>query len=116
MPKRESKTSTKTSTRTSDNVSKQLVDSSISLQDKTVELLLAVNKLIKRLDDMVYVFEEASKHIKSGLDEPIAKRLEELLEQNRNIARGLILLEKYVRERTGVANFPPPKPLPKQGF
>ena len=80
--------------RTSNNVPRQLIDSSISLQDKTAELLIAVNKLVKRMDDMVSVFEEASKHIKSGLDEPITKKLEELLDQNRNIARGLILLEK----------------------
>ncbi len=111
MPKKAVKRESKSS-----EVSKQLVDSSVVLQDKTAELLLAVNKLVKRLDDMVSVFEEASKHIKSGLDEPLAKKLEELLEQNRNIARGLILLERYVREKTGMASFPPPKPLPKEGF
>lgn len=115
MPKKVQ--SKQTQSRPSENVSKQLVDSSILLQDKTAELLLSVNKLVKRMDDMVTVFEEASKHIKSGLDEPIAKRLEELLEQNRNIARGLILLERYVREKTGMnTNFPPPKPLPKEHF
>jgi|TARA_B100001971_G_C18144735_1_gene512396 hypothetical protein len=112
MPKKGEKKTTKTS----DNVSKQLVESSVALQDKTAELLLVVNKLVQRLDNMVSVFEEASKHIKSGLDEPIAKRLEELLEQNKNIARGLILLERYVKERTGMSNLPPPKPLHKEGF
>jgi hypothetical protein len=38
----------------------------------------------------------------------LAGKLEALLDQNKNIARGLLLLEQYVRGRTTSA---PPKPL-----
>ena len=107
----------------SSKVEHKLVESSIALQNKTAELLLEMNRLVKkidetntRIDNMVHIFEEAAQHIKSGLDEPIAKKLESLLEQNKTIARGLILLERYVKEKTGTETFSSPKPLPKSRF
>ncbi len=43
------------------------------------------------------------------IEEPLAKKLESLIEQNKTIARGLLLLEKYVREKTTVGFAPPQK-------
>ena len=79
-----------------------LMQSNVELQHKTADMVHSVKELTKRMDSMVSLFEEAASQIKSGTDEPLMKRLEELLDQNKTIAKGLILLEKYVRERASV--------------
>ncbi|MBS3108703.1 hypothetical protein J4409_02425 [Candidatus Woesearchaeota archaeon] len=90
-----------------------LIEYNIALQNKTAELISSIGKLVKRIDDMVVLFEEAAKNIKAGTDEPLMRRLSELLDQNKNIARGLILLERYVKERAVIEESFPPRPLPK---
>ena len=93
-----------------------LIGYNIALQNKPAELISSISQLTKRIDGMVALFEEAAKNIKAGTDEPLMKRLSELLEQNKNIARGLILLEKYIKERAITEESFPPRPLPKSGF
>jgi len=91
----------------------QLLQSNLALQDKTVDLLHGMKDLTKRMDNMVKLFEEAATQVKSGTDEPLMKKLEELLDQNKTIAKGLILLEKYVRERaSAMPGFPPRSSVP----
>jgi len=93
----------------------QLVQNNISLQEKNIELIKSMNQLTLKISEMVKLFEEASKHIKEGRDEPLTQKLEKLLDQNKVIANGLILLEKYVRDKS-VMNPPSsfsPKPLNK---
>lgn len=85
----------------------QLLETNISLQEKVVDLISSTKELVKRMDNMVKLFEEASSQLKSGTDEPLMRRLEELLEQNKTIAKGLILLEKYVREKASSGTIPP---------
>lgn len=86
-----------------------LVQNEISLQKKTVELINSFNVLSQRIDKFLNIFEKAASRIERGeIEEPLAKKLESLIEQNRTIARGLLLLEKYVREKTTVG-FAPPK-------
>lgn len=97
------------------DVIKRLVENNIVLQDKTTQLISEMSQLTKRVDNMVGIFEEAAKNIKSGADEPLLRKLEALLDQNKNIARGLILLERYVREKPAVEDFPP-RPLPRTEF
>lgn len=83
---------------------KNIIDTTLVLQKKTVELIESVNGLNKRMDRMLNVFEEASKHVMEvGEDKRIielADKLEELLDQNRNIAKGLLMLENYVKTKT----------------
>jgi nucleosome binding factor SPN SPT16 subunit len=93
-----------------ETISKKLIENDLALQKKTTELILSISKLTKRMDRMVDLFEEAAKYIKAGTDQPLMRKLDDLLEQNKNIARGLILLERYVKERT---EFTAPKPLPR---
>jgi hypothetical protein len=58
-----------------------------------------------RLDKIFGMFEEASKHV-GDVETAEAKivnlstKLESLLDQNKSIAQGLVLLEKYVRGKT----------------
>ncbi len=96
---------------------KELISMNLTLQQKNTELIGAMSKLTSKITTMVSLFEQAAKDIKQGTDEPLMKKLEGLLEQNRNIARGLLLLEKYVREKAAITTSTfPPKPLPKSRF
>jgi|SRR3989344_1567558 len=99
-----------------EKVVNDLISYNIALQNKTAELISSINGLTKKIDVMVSLFEEAAKSIRAGTDEPMMKRLDDLLDQNKNIARGLILLEKYIKERMVVEESFPPRPLPKVGF
>jgi len=97
----------------------QLAENNLALQHKTAELITSVKELTKKMDDMVSIFQEAAKHIKEGTDRPLMEKLNGLIEQNKTIAKGLILLEKYVREKSaGVGGGQPfqPKPLPRSNF
>jgi len=105
--------------RQQDELIKVLMESNIELQHKSADMVHSVRELTKRMDSMVALFEEAASQIKSGTDEPLMKKLEDLLDQNKTIAKGLILLEKYVRERSslpgmGMPSFRsnPPAPEP----
>jgi len=81
----------------------------IKVQSKDLPRLIeSTNRLVSRIDKLLELFEESAKH----LDEvesteakvnALATKLETLLEQNKSIAQGLLLLEKYVRGKTGLA-------------
>ncbi|MEK6835481.1 MAG: hypothetical protein AABX55_00460 [Nanoarchaeota archaeon] len=81
----------------------ELIQLNINLQNKAIQLMEAMNNLSKRIDRLVNLFEEASKHLSEVEDDTrvkeLATKLEELLEQNKNLAHGLLLLEKYVRQK-----------------
>ena len=100
-----------------DDIITQLAENNLALQEKTAELITSIKGLTKKVDDMVNIFEEAAKHIKEGTDRPLMEKLQGLLEQNKTIAKGLILLEKYVREKSamGTPAFQP-KPLPRSNL
>jgi len=104
MPKRASK----------DDIITQLAENNLALQEKTAELITSIKDLTTKVDDMVKIFEEAAKHIKEGTDRPLMDKLQNLLEQNKTIAKGLIMLEKYVREKSAMGGTAfQPKPLPR---
>ena len=85
----------------SKEVMQELIKTNISLEKKIVELLSSINSLTKRVDQMVDIFSKAAQSIEKGdVKEPLANKLTELLEQNKKIARGLLLLERYVKERS----------------
>lgn len=102
-----------------DKLVKQLIQNNVTLQTKTVDMVSSINKLVmstndlnKKIDSLLRVFETAAKHVSETktTEEQInalAMKLESLLDQNKNIARGLILLEQYVRGKTTL----PGKPL-----
>ena len=65
----------------------------------------STHELITRVDKVFSLFEEASKHVDEVQSaetriNTLSTKLESLLEQNKAIAQGLILLEKYVRGKT----------------
>ena len=74
--------------------------------------------LIERVDKMFSLFEEASKQVSEVQSAEaritaLSAKLETLLEQNKSIAQGLILLEKYVRGKTRLEPTSNSKPLPE---
>src|SRR3989344_885339 len=81
-----------------------LVNLNIELQKKNIELLQAMHALTQRIDNLVNVFEEAAKNVanveESSRVKDLAVKLEELLEQNKSLANGLLLLERYVRSKS----------------
>lgn len=85
------------------DVTSKLIEVNLTLQKKEVELLHGMKELITRVDRMLGVFEDASKHVMEvGEDKKIREltdKLDDLLEQNKTIAKGLLMLEKYVRAK-----------------
>ncbi len=91
---------TKHSKGTSDALMGDLVEQNINLQHKMVDLMISVKDLTKSVKGMVELFSEAGEHIKKGkYEDPLLVKLDDLLEQNKNIAKGLLMLEKFVREK-----------------
>ena len=74
-------------------------------KSSTKELITSVEELTKRIDKLVNLFEEAAKHVgevesTEAQVSRLTTKLETLLEQNKAIAKGLLLLEKYIRGKT----------------
>lgn len=97
----------------------ELIKHNIALEKVSLELLESVNKMTHRMDRMLSLFEEAAKNIEAAetFDEkPVIKQISELVEQNKVLARGLLLIERFIRDKTS-SGFNPsnirPKPLPK---
>ena len=89
-----------------DKLLDKLVENTVLLQKKDVELMTSTKKLVEKIDKMLHVFDEASKHVMEvSEDKRIAEltdKLDDLLQQNKTIAKGLIMLEQYVRKRSPV--------------
>lgn len=133
LAKKKKKTSTKkkkTSTRTKSLLTKtdrnaidKLVKNNVELQKVSLLMVESSKILTDKIGKLIDLFEEAAKNI-GDVDEfkireetgSLSGRLDSLLEQNRDLAKGLLLLEKYVRGR----NTEPirrgfvPRPLPMQ--
>ena len=81
----------------------ELIELNLQLQNKNIELLDAMHFLSQRVDKLVSIFEEAAKNVGNVEDDTRVKqltdKLDSLLEQNKTLANGLLLLEKYVRSK-----------------
>jgi len=80
----------------------KLAENNVKLQQQNANLLISMNNLTKKIEELVEIFKKAAEHIEKGeIKEPLARKLTDLLEQNKRIAKGLLLLENFVREREG---------------
>lgn len=78
----------------------QLTKNSTLLQQKSTQLLTSINDLTKKMDNLITIFEKAADHIeKEEVSAPLSSKLAALLEQNRRIASGLLILERFVKEK-----------------
>lgn len=79
----------------------QLTKNNVILQQKSVELVNSMNNLSKNIDKLVRIFQTAAENIDKGAEkEPLTFKLTQLIEQNKQLARGLLLLEQYIKRRT----------------
>lgn len=70
------------------------------MQQKSVELINSMSHLNKNIDKLVQTFQKAAESIGKGeVKEPLALKLSQLIEQNRQISRGLLLLEQYIKQK-----------------
>jgi DUF438 domain-containing protein len=101
----------------SKNLVEELIKNNVALQKVSLQLVDSVKQMNERTDRLLSLFEEAAKNIeKAEVKEPLGKQLDTLLEQNKVIARGLVLLERYIRDKTSFGMrtaFESPKQLPK---
>ena len=86
------------------NTNPGLLDLNLTLQNKNIELLNSMHALTQRIDRLVSIFEEAAKNLNNvnedtRVDE-LAKKLDDLLEQNKNLSSGLMMLERYVKSKS----------------
>ena len=87
---------------TKQNIIDRLVENNVKLQQVNTNLLISVDNMTKKVDELVQIFKKAAEHIEKGeIKEPLARKLADLLEQNKRIAKGLILMEKFMKEKEG---------------
>jgi len=92
----------------------ELMKANVELQHKVVDLIASVKDLTKEVGSMVKLFKEAGENIKRGkYEDPLVAKLDELLDQNRKVAQGLLILENYIKEKQQTPTKPFPSPFPK---
>jgi hypothetical protein len=97
-----------------------LMENSAALQRVLTDVAANLSQLNKRLEMLLNLFEEAAKNFSARKPEGVKEKevigkLAEIADQNRTIARGLMLLEQAARRETEEQPLKP-KPLPEIGF
>ena len=79
----------------------QLIKNNVILLNRNIDLITSMNNLNKNMDKLVQTFQKAAENIDKGTEkEPLTFKLTQLIEQNKQLARGLVLLEQYIKQRT----------------
>lgn len=100
-----------------------LIENFVGLQHAMTNLSIRFGALSENITQLLQVFEEAAKNFVSGgrsEDKDMLKKIDSLLDQNKTIAKGLVLMEGKLRGRTesSIQPMPPqefhqrPRPLP----
>lgn len=86
-----------------------LLENTIALQKTLTNLAAELKALNKKVSDILSIFEEASLAFKEAkekgeavsgtIPQELINKIDSLIEQNKTIAKGLLLLEKAVREK-----------------
>jgi len=87
-----------------------VIENNIALQKVLTDLAIGINKLSKEISEMLDLFREASKSIAMEKAEEAVKKedlaslkdkVDSLLDQNKTIAQGILLLESSVKPKQG---------------
>jgi len=93
-----------------------LIENFVGLQKVMTTLSIRFEKLSDSILKLLEVFEESAKSIAGGKsiegDKDLLRKIDSLLEQNKTIAKGLVLMEEKVRQRAEPPEFQP-KQLPR---
>ena len=98
-----SKTTTKTvkSEVSKDKILDQLVQNNLVLQSKIIDLVRSNESLTSEMKTMINFFKQAGEQMTLETEDerlkPLLTKIGELLEQNKVILRGLILVQKYIK-------------------
>lgn len=79
-----------------------LIENFVGLQHAMTNLSIKFEKLSDNMIKLLQVFEESAKNYLGGTksnDEDLIKKINSLLDQNKTIAKGLVLMEEKVRNR-----------------
>ena len=97
----------------SSDATNQLIQSNMLLQSKMIDLVQSNNSLVREIQTMVKFFHEAGERMIMETEEeklrPLFERLNMLLDQNKTIIRGLLLVQKYIKSASPEET--PSKPL-----
>ncbi len=82
------------------------------------EVINSMNSLTKSMDAMLRLFNEAAKELKTEEKEsPINKKLDEIIDQNKTIAEGMVAISDMVKDFIEKQKKPEPwRDLPRQSF
>ena len=94
-------------------IEKVLVENFVSLQKVMTNLSIKFDNLTKQISKLLELFEISAKALaeknfdleKDGKDKKIIEKIDNLLEQNKTIARGLTLMHEKIPEQK--LNYPP---------
>jgi len=124
-PKRNAKATTKVSDM---HINKALIDNFINLQKVMTNLAVKFDDLSNNIEKLLNLFEISAKDIASRnsnvnenqreSDNDFLQKLDSLLDQNKTISKGIMMMEERVRNRAhapmGEPRFPSrPRPLPR---
>ncbi len=91
----------------SGQVLKKVAETNVSLQHKLVDLLLGIKELNANVSELVKIFKTAAENIKTQkYEDPLLAKIDELVGQNKNLAKGLLAIEKYIQERKTIGQKP----------
>ena len=90
------------------SVQQQVIDSNLKLHSSLIQLVESNREVTKSLSqaskdisEMTKFFKEAGKYLVAENEDeklkPLLSRISELVEQNKTIMRGLILVQKYIK-------------------
>ncbi len=91
-----------------------VLDNFVKLQNVLSNLAVKMDLLTRRIDDLVTIFENASKSFSEQdihAEKKTAKKIDLVLDQNKTIARGISILEERTRNQQ-----PQPTIQPQQKF
>tara|TARA_Y100000310_G_scaffold326469_1_gene391406 strand:+ start:149 stop:520 length:372 start_codon:yes stop_codon:yes gene_type:complete len=112
MPKKDVK-----KTKSTTNIDKELLENFVSLQHVLTNLAVKFEDLSGNISRLLQLFELSAKSFADkpinspGVDQEFLKKLDSLLDQNKTISKGIMMMEDRIRNRSGSM---PSMPRPQQ--
>jgi hypothetical protein len=94
-----------------------LIENFVGLQHAMTNLSIKFGTLSDNITGLLRVFEEAARNFITGDksdDKDMLKKIDSLLDQNKTIAKGLVLMEEKLRGRAETPKHMQPAPKPMQ--
>jgi len=99
---------------TKEEIEKALIENFINMQKVLTNLSVKFEDLSNNISKLLQLFEISAKTFnekysgdltQSDVDKEFLRKLDSLLEQNKVIAKGIMLMEERIREKSGQQNF-----------